>query len=48
MDNHLDLLHFTLDLLILNAAALGPLHGHDCNRMPDVIAGILRTPSEEV
>lgn len=38
MDQHLDLPHITLDMLILDAAYIGPLH----------FAGIVQTTSEEV
>ena len=48
MDNELDVSQGALEMLILKAASLGPLHGYDWNRMAHVIAGILRTTSEGV
>ena len=39
MDKQLEPLPCTLDMLILNATALGPVHGHDGNRMTDAIDG---------
>jgi hypothetical protein len=48
MDDELDVPHGTLEMLILKAASLGPLHAYHRNRMTQVIARILRTTSEEV
>jgi hypothetical protein len=48
MDRRLDPLQGTLDMLILNATSLGPLHGYDWNRMTDAIARSFGTTSEEV
>jgi hypothetical protein len=48
MDNELDVPQGALEMLILKAASLGPLHAHHGYRMTQVIAGILRTTSEEV
>ena len=48
MNNQRDLPQGSLDILIRNAASLGPLLGYDGNRMAHAITGILRTTSEEV
>jgi hypothetical protein len=48
MNKRFDPLRCTLDLLILNAASLGRLHGCDGNRITDSVAGTFGTTSEEV
>jgi hypothetical protein len=48
VDNERDVPEGTLEMLILKAASLGPLHAYHGNRMTQVTAGILRTTSEEV
>jgi hypothetical protein len=48
MDKRLDSRRGTLDLLMRNAASLGPLHGYDWNPMTDSVSGTLGTTSEEV
>jgi hypothetical protein len=48
MDRPRDPLPGTLDMLILNATSLGPLHGYDENRMTGAIPGSSATTSEEV
>jgi hypothetical protein len=48
MDNRRNFPQGTLDMLLRNAASLGPLHGYDGNRTARVITGILRTTSEGV
>jgi hypothetical protein len=47
MNNQRDLPQGSLDILIRNAASLGPLLGYDGNRMAHAITGILRTTSED-
>ncbi|HXC87901.1 MAG TPA: hypothetical protein VNU23_08940 [Candidatus Cybelea sp.] len=47
MDNELDVSQGALEMLILKAASLGPLHAYHWNRMTQVIPRILRTTSEE-
>jgi hypothetical protein len=48
MDKRLHPLQCTLDMLILNATSLGPLHGYLWNRMTDAVAGTFGTTAEEV
>ncbi len=43
MGKQIDLLQGTLDMLILKAVSLGPLHGYGV-----LIASILRTTSERI
>jgi hypothetical protein len=47
VDNELDVSQGALEMLILKAGSLGPLHAYRWNRMTQVIVGILRTTSEE-
>jgi hypothetical protein len=48
MDNQRNFPQGNLDMLIRNAASLGPLDGYDGSRMAHVITAILRTTSEGV